>query len=463
MSEEATKPDTDVRPPSKIGKYIIKRTMGEGAMGEVLEGFDPIIERRVAIKRLHTRLIESDNTGQFLERFKQEAQAAARCSHSNIVTILEYGEHDNAPYIVMEYVDGVDLQTLIRKRRLKKLKNVIGIVGQTVKALQTAHEHGVVHRDIKPANIIIMKNGTVKLADFGIARVPVDKNLTQVGVAIGTPRYMSPEQAMAHPTDHRTDLYALTMIFAQMLTEIRYEESIACDVLPEIPGISKSHYVNHREPVPIPFIPLIIKGLAFDPDQRIRSADEYIDRLKSAVKALKTESSTASVNTNRRASDRIPPPAPVDPIELESLQLILSDYIGPIARNVIENEAPQYREPSELARAVATEIPDQDEREAFLRDWESKSGQSIATKKQQEKLEATTGGVVPPSNYLSDKIRQKLEKSFAQFVGPMSGRLINIHVTKCHDLKALIHSLGDEIPDVDDKSAFARQWAKALG
>ena len=444
--------------PEKIDKYIIKRRMGEGAMGEVLEGFDPVIERRVAIKRLHPHLVQADPKNQFLSRFKQEAQAAARCSHPNIVTILEYGEHNQAPYIVMEYVEGINLHKLLQKQRVSRLKHIINFIAQIVKALHTAHEHGVIHRDIKPANIIVMNNGVVKLADFGIARLPVDRNLTQVGVAIGTPRYMSPEQAMAHPTDQRTDLYAVTMIFAQMLTGIELDPQIPADLIPNIEGISKSHYVNHTVPVPTPFIPLLVKGLAFDPDKRIANAREYLTLLKSAVNALKPEARARIDAEKASVSKPSPAGAAVDPIELESLQTILSDYIGPIARNVIKSEAGQYHESSDLARAVASEIPDITEREAFMRDWESKSGERAARRAG----ETTTGGSYSTNSYLPETVRVELEKSFAGYVGPMAGRLIERYQGKCRSLSGLVKALGEEIPDASDKTAFALRWSKIV-
>ncbi|MEM7292747.1 MAG: serine/threonine-protein kinase [Pseudomonadota bacterium] len=448
----------------QIGKYLIKRTMGEGAMGVVLEGFDPNIERKVAIKCLHPHLVKGDSTGQFLQRFKQEAQAAARCSHPNIVTILEYGEHEDAPYIVMEYVEGVNLQDLLQKRRIKHLKNVISFVGQILKALHTAHEEGVIHRDIKPANVIVMNNGTVKLADFGIARVPTDMNLTQVGVAIGTPRYMSPEQAMAHPTDHRTDLYALTMVFAQMLTELVLDNSVQSECLPEIEGLTKTHYVNNTVPIPTAFIPIIIKGLAFDPDKRIQTAKEYLARLKSAVNALKTAAPVVRVPSETptvvAAPEPVEPPPPVDPMELVSMETILSGYIGPIARNVVQSEAGLHpNSATDLARAVASEIPDKIEREAFMRDWESKSGERAVEKDTPSANEEISSQSQVSSFVLTDQLRQDLEGSFAQFVGPLAGRLVRMHEPDCNTMSALIDTLAEEIPDEDDREDFVRQWA----
>ncbi|MEM7208605.1 MAG: serine/threonine-protein kinase [Pseudomonadota bacterium] len=454
----------------QIGKYDVRRTMGEGAMGVVLEGFDPHIERRVAIKCLHPHLIQNDSSGQFLQRFKQEAQAAARCSHPNIVTILEYGEHNDAPYIVMEYIEGVNLQDLLAKKRIKHLKNVISFVGQILKALHTAHEQGVIHRDVKPANVLIMNNGTVKLADFGIARVPTDENLTQAGIAIGTPRYMSPEQAMAHPIDNRADLYALTMMFAQMLTELTLDRSITAECIPEIDGMAKSHYVNHSAPVPTAFIPIILKGLAFNPDNRIQTAKDYLTRLKLGVNALKraapvvrvpsedepTEINPSAVSNDAPENEQPPVAQPlVDPVELQSLQTILSGYIGPIARNIVESEAGLHTDPSDLVRAVSSEIEDQNERQAFIRDWEAKSGQSSA--KKVTDTDSSPGQTVH-APVLTDAVRTELESNFAQFVGPLASRLVAMHESESRSFSGLIAALSEEIPDDDDRRAFEKQW-----
>lgn len=366
--------------PEAIGKYAIRRKMGEGAMGVVYEGFDPHIERKVAIKCLYPNIISADSHGQFLQRFKQEAQAAARCSHPNIVTILEYGALERSPYIVMEFVEGVNLQDLLQQKRIKYLKNVIGCIGQILNALHAAHEQGVIHRDIKPANVLIMNNGTVTLADFGIARLPTDQFLTQAGVAVGSPRYMSPEQAMAQPTDHRTDPYALTMMLAEMLTVLTLDESVIAERIPETEGLSKSHFVNNSVPVPAAFIPLFLQGLKFSSDRRIQSAKDYLESLKNAVDSLKKpmtdEQLMAEAVTEMVFALRVEPPIVsetpvlehkhepgfepqqeavqastqfVDARDPQSLQSILANYIGPIAQNIVQSEAGRYQESAEFA------------------------------------------------------------------------------------------------------------------
>lgn len=475
--------------PEFIGKYAIRRQMGAGAMGVVYEGFDPHIERKVAIKCLHPKLVMADASGQFLQRFKQEAQAAAKCSHPNIVTILEYGELTDSPYIVMEYVEGVNLQDLLKQKRIRHLKNVISFVGQILNALQVAHEQGIVHRDIKPANVLVLNNGTVKLADFGIARVPTDQNLTHSGIAIGTPRYMSPEQAMAQPTDHRTDIYSLTMMFAQLLAELTLDKSVPARCIGDVNGLVKNHYINTTVPVPTVFIPIIEKGLAFVPETRIQTAREYLESMRVAVDSLKNPTPDAPISAdaetelvamspdyssavfNSASSELVlqPEPEPLtqsellptstsafDPLELQSLQSLLSGYIGPIARNIVESESLRYQQSADLALALSSEISDPQERAEFLRNWESSSGQSTA---QKLVLRETTshGGGAP---ILTDEVRDELVQAYALHVGPMASRLVAMHESECDSLARLASVLASEIPDDEDRRQFERRVSK---
>lgn len=166
--------------------------LGEGAMGVVYEGFDPDIERRVAIKILHPHLVTDRSGGEFLERFKREAKSAARCIHPNIVMVLEYGQDQDMPYIVMEFVEGSSLQEIVKSGRGIALQKSLSIISQLLKALHAAHNLEIVHRDIKSANVMILRDGgSVKLADFGIARVAESPDLTMTGAVVGTPKYLS--------------------------------------------------------------------------------------------------------------------------------------------------------------------------------------------------------------------------------------------------------------------------------
>ena len=181
--------------PERLGKYLIRRELGRGAMGVVYEGYDPMIERAVAIKVL--RLDEADPhlAAELRMRFRREAQAAGRLGHPGIVGVYEYGEDAgaDATFIAMELVRGRDLKSLFDSGRRFTLAETGRLMAELLAALQHAHERGVVHRDVKPGNIILLDDGGVKVADFGIARLDTSE-LTQLGSVLGTVSHMSPEQ-----------------------------------------------------------------------------------------------------------------------------------------------------------------------------------------------------------------------------------------------------------------------------
>jgi len=209
---------------NKLGKYQIRRELGKGAMGVVYEGFDPMIERVVAIKTIRPEQLNKDQASELVARFRREAQAAGRLNHPHIVSIYEYGEDTDAAadgghvsFIAMEFIRGKELRDYFEANERFPLKEAERIMTEMLDALQHAHERGVIHRDIKPANIILLDNGAVKVADFGIARLETS-DLTQAGAVLGTPAYMSPEQFLGQPVDSRSDLFSCGVILYQFLT-----------------------------------------------------------------------------------------------------------------------------------------------------------------------------------------------------------------------------------------------------
>ena len=229
--------------PERLGKYDIVEVLGKGAMGVVFKGFDPDIDRTVAIKTVRKELIEEeDRAGMALARFKNEARAAGRLSHPGIVAVYDYGESGSVAYIAMEFVLGASLREYFNRGTRFAERDAIAIMVQLLEALQHAHDQGVWHRDIKPANLIIMTNGKVKIADFGIARIDTS-TLTQTGVVMGSPGYMAPEQYAGGKVDRRADLFAAGVVMYQLLTGARpfagSVESIPykiCHVEPPLPS-----------------------------------------------------------------------------------------------------------------------------------------------------------------------------------------------------------------------------------
>lgn len=206
---------TETKP--TLGRYEIVKELGRGAMGTVYLGKDPKINREVAIKTLRYDDFEDDQVAELKKRFFREAEAAGKLSHPNIVTIYDVGEDYEIAYMAMELLEGSDLSDYCQKDHLMSLKEVARIIMSVAQALDYAHENGVVHRDIKPANIMLLKNGDIKVADFGIARV-MSSSKTQTGMIMGTPSYMSPEQISGHKVDGRSDLFSLGVVFYEMLS-----------------------------------------------------------------------------------------------------------------------------------------------------------------------------------------------------------------------------------------------------
>ncbi|MFC5801098.1 protein kinase domain-containing protein [Streptomyces formicae] len=207
------------------GRYQLRDLLGEGGMASVYLAYDAALDRQVAIKTLHTELGREQS---FRERFRREAQAVAKLSHTNIVSVFDTGEDELdgslMPYIVMEYVEGKPLGSVlnadVQQYGAMPADKALKVTADVLAALETSHEMGLVHRDIKPGNVMMTKRGVVKVMDFGIARAMQSgvTSMTQTGMVVGTPQYLSPEQALGRGVDARSDLYSVGIMLFQLLT-----------------------------------------------------------------------------------------------------------------------------------------------------------------------------------------------------------------------------------------------------
>jgi serine/threonine-protein kinase len=287
--------------PQKLGKYEVRHEVGRGGMGIVYEGFDPVIGRRVALKTFIAEYFDGTQSDNLLTRLRREAQAAGRLNHRNIISVYDYGEDtvknaDGADattaYIAMEFVEGRSLESYLEAHERFPMGEIRRIMGELLDALQYSHDHGVVHRDIKPANVILLSDGTVKVADFGVARLESSK-LTQIGTVLGSPSYMSPEQFMGQTVDGRSDLYSAGVVLYQLLTA-------------EIPFTGAFTTIMHRvlhENAPPPsalnvqvpkgFDEVLRRAMAKRPDERYQSASEF----QQAIAATSAASSAPAAAT----------------------------------------------------------------------------------------------------------------------------------------------------------------------
>jgi len=222
--------------PRRIGRYDILDRIGYGGMGMVFRGHDPHIGRAVAIKLL--RISDED----LHDRFLREAQSAGSLKHPNIVTIYDFGEHDGAPYIVMEYVEGTTLAEHIKQNIPLGIGRKLELLAELAAGLEYAHNKGVVHRDVKPANVMVDRDGILRILDFGIARVS-DSGLTQTGMIMGTPNYMSPEQVEGKASDRRSDIFAAGLVMYELLS---YQQAFPGDTMHQV-----MNAIVRQAPVPL--------------------------------------------------------------------------------------------------------------------------------------------------------------------------------------------------------------------
>jgi eukaryotic-like serine/threonine-protein kinase len=265
-----------------LGKYEIKRPLGRGAMGTVYEGWDPIIARRVAIKTVRLPDASDPETEEALARFRREAQAAGRLTHPNIVGVFDYGETSDLAYIVMEYVDGPPLKTVLDKQERFELVAAVRIMEDLLAGLQFSHDRGVVHRDIKPANVMLTTSGQAKIADFGIARIE-SSSMTQAGTVLGTPAYMSPEQFMGQVVDARTDIYSSGVLLYQLLTGERPFEGGMSAIMHKALNTEPPMPSQISVTAPVSFDAVVRRAMAKRPEDRFPSATAFIEAIRTAV------------------------------------------------------------------------------------------------------------------------------------------------------------------------------------
>ena len=274
------------KPAKKIGRYKILGELGRGAMGVVYKAEDPALDRIVALKTIRLG-DEAQGRKEYERRFLQEAKAAGKLTHPNIVTIFDFGEEEDLAYMAMELLEGSDLRSRMRAGNIPAIE-AVEIALQVADGLGFAHETGVVHRDIKPGNIMLLERGAVKIMDFGLARMRIADHKTSTGIVLGTPRYMSPEQIGGQPVDQRSDIFSLGTVLYEMLTRTML---FAGDDVNQI-----AHNVANAEATPPsrtnPEVPQIVdfivaRALKKDPAVRYQDAYEMAADLRDALAEMR--------------------------------------------------------------------------------------------------------------------------------------------------------------------------------
>ena len=267
-----------------LGRYEVTRELGRGAMGVVYLGKDPKINREVAIKTINFDEMEEKMIPVLKERFFREAQSAGTLNHPNIMTIFDVGEEGNLAYIAMELIDGRDLEDWAKKENLLPKKDALQVVAKVADALDFAHTNGIVHRDIKPANIMVTKKGTIKVTDFGIARIQ-SSSATKTGTVMGTPSYMSPEQVAGQKVDGRADLFSLGVVLFELLTAERpfTGDSIAT-LMYAITNSAPKKMTEYDPNIPEFCQALVDKAIQKDPAKRFQKGGEFAGAIRFCLK-----------------------------------------------------------------------------------------------------------------------------------------------------------------------------------
>lgn len=275
---------------NRIGRFHLLRELGSGAIGAVYLAHDPVIDRSIAVKTLNPRLTPAEKK-QHAEQFINEARAAGRLSHPNIVTIFDASNEAGTTYIAMEYLQGRELHKLLDGGHHYEADETGAIVRKLAEALEYAHQHGVIHRDIKPANIFMLTDKQPKLVDFGIARAPNRLSATPHNAEqpytlfhqnlLGTPNYMSPEQALGKPVDARTDIYSLGAVMYEMLTGKKPFAARQTEQLLQLIAYKAPPAPHELDPaIPLILSQIAMKAMSKRPEKRYQHAQEMAQDLR---------------------------------------------------------------------------------------------------------------------------------------------------------------------------------------
>ena len=316
--------------PQTIGRYQVLDSIGYGAMGAVYKAFDPLIKRTLAIKTIRLDIPrQSPQYRSFIDRFYHEARISGTLSHPNIVTLFDIGEEGGLPYLAMEFVEGETISSIVERGERFPPEKVIALVSQIASAVDYAHSKGVIHRDIKPSNLILYESERVKVTDFGIAKL-VDAEMTQSGTLLGTPSYMSPEQAMGDKLDGRSDIFSLGVCAFEMLSgEQPFPGTNVTSILYKLVHVDPIEPANLEMNglVPQKWHEVFSRVLAKKPDDRYQTANDFVQDLEyclgswfgaamddETVSEMGGAAVRAAAAGNRPRSSGGPrPPAPVPP------------------------------------------------------------------------------------------------------------------------------------------------------
>ncbi len=478
---------TSASVPPQIGKYRIVSVLGEGAMGVVYRAHDPSIDREVAIKTIRKQMLADEATAtMMMDRFRREAVAAGRLSHPGIVAVYDYGDADDAAFIVMELAPGVSLSEHVEQRGWLTLPEVGGLMTQVLEALGYAHSRGVVHRDIKPANLLVSPFGYVKISDFGIARIE-SSSLTHTGVMLGTPAYMAPEQFIGSAIDHRVDLFACGVMLYELLTGARPFDGETIQAL--------AYQVVHTPHVPPtqrnPSLPpqldaILATALAKNPDARYSSAAELARGLAMGLGSMRAPgmSSTdlASEGARQPAPPAQAPPPTMQPASVPSallstevmrkLEGVLAGVLGPLAGGMVRRCAARATDVNAFVEALCLNAPTPEDRARIEQVTRATLAQEARASRISSPDASVASGMRPslpsvpsagtpssqPSNpgLVPPEDVARVTAELAKNVGPIARVLVKKALPRATDLRSLCLLVANEIEQEPARARFLK-------
>jgi eukaryotic-like serine/threonine-protein kinase len=449
-----------------IGRYKIRRRVGSGAMGQIYEAHDPVIDRRVAIKVLRAEFVaRPDGSVSEIDRFRQEARAAGRLLHPNIVTLLDYGEESGTPFLAMEFVEGENLDVRLKRQGRLTMRDSVSIITQVLAGLEFAHSQGVIHRDIKPSNILLTNTGLAKIADFGIARIDASE-LTNAGDILGTPSYMTPEQLAGGAIDNRTDLFAVGTVLFELLSGAKPFGKNPAEIWINMDQRGPADIRQLNPNVPPGLKSVIETALSIKPDQRFASAAEF----SRALAAEPIFDSEATITGNEptvalgplravptqdtEASATFP-----DDESLNAIERDLAGLIGPIARTLLRRSGRTARTPDAFCETLARYIENEQDRAGFLRKCRERtrlSATAAGGRPGTAPSSKSDSGRSPSPLAIAPEMLSHLEATLTQYIGPIAQVVLRKQLVKSASLKHLYENLAAHIANERDRAAFLR-------
>ncbi len=410
-----------------VGDYQVTGVLGRGGMGKVFRVRSLLTEREEAMKVV---LADFDENPDFADRFLREIKVHASLQHPNIAALYTAQRIGDRLVMILELIEGVSLEEMLRPGGME-VSEAVRYVTQILAALAFAHARGVIHRDIKPANILIGPGGVVKLTDFGIARSGSTARLTGTGLAVGTLAYMSPEQMSAGEVDARSDIYSLGLMFYEMVAGRRAIEA-------KTDHSMMMAQMNTMPPAPAALNPglprdisdAIMRAIAKDPGDRFQSALDF----------------QAALQAPSQTPQAAPPPsvsssAGIPDSELADLEKRLARTIGPIAKRLVAEAARRYGTIAEIRQALASQIEDPREREAF-----SKTSPTVTV---------TMLGKPPSDVFTFDPASlDRLSLALAPYIGPIAKVVVSRAARKVSSLDELQSKVAAEIDNDADRRRF---------